>query len=312
MNGWIKLHRKSLESSVFRNPTYWQVWCWCLMRANHEDNKIPFNGRDFTIVMGEFITSIEKGSLECNVTERKWRNAINYLKKTNRLTIKTTNKFTVISIQNWKDYQVKDNENVEQTSNKDQTNVEQTSTDNKDKNEKNDKTPSLSAELTHASAGAYIYNTPAHEAEVQPPLFEGVETRLMDKEEEFEKLQKAEKERVKALMVETFNQTMKMNAKKFPSEAEKNLEYWLDNYGEEGVLQAIRNIPKDKYWSKKTGLTLVWFLRRRNPSGQPVDYVGTMLALDPIRKKKTWEEEADELMNELSTQGGKNSYGRDL
>lgn len=305
MNGWIKLHRKSLESSVFRNPIYWQVWCWCLMRANHEDNKIPFNGGDLTIVTGQFVTSIEKGSSECNITERKWRNAINYLKATSRLLINTTNKFTVVSIQNWKDYQVKENENVEQTSNKDQTNVEQTSTDKNDKKEKNDKNSSSPAEVTHAPADAYIYNTHAHE--VQPPLFEGIglEAQVMDKEEEFEKLQKAERERVKSLMVETFNQTMKTNAKKFPSEAEKNLEYWLDIYGEESVLQAIRNIPKDKFWSNKTGLTLVWFFRRKNPSGQPVDYVGQMLTLDPIRKQKTWREDAEELMKELSAQGGK-------
>ena len=38
--GYVALARHSLKSSIWQSPpTYWKLWCWCLMRANHAPYK---------------------------------------------------------------------------------------------------------------------------------------------------------------------------------------------------------------------------------------------------------------------------------
>jgi len=151
MQGWIKLHRKIFESSVFQNPIYFKVWIWCLLRANHKDTKVPFNNQDIDIKKGQFITGLYSASKEIFPKSRKpklqtIRTALTYLKSTNRITTKPTNKFTIITVVNWEQYQCIDEPTNKQTNtptNKPVTNEQQTSnkpltTDKKDKNIKND------------------------------------------------------------------------------------------------------------------------------------------------------------------------------
>lgn len=104
-DGWIKLHRKSLDSSVFENPIIWKVWCWCLMQACFEEQKFPFNGQDVQLKAGEFITGREKACKTLNLPAQQYRTAIKYLKSTSRITIKSTNRFSIISIVSWDSYQ---------------------------------------------------------------------------------------------------------------------------------------------------------------------------------------------------------------
>src|SRR3990167_1072029 len=108
MNGWIKIYRQSLNSSVWENPKVWFVWCWCLMKANHQPTEFPFNGKDIRLLTGEFLTGRDRAIAELpGISSQSWRTAITYLKSTNRITTKVTNKFTIISICKWEDYQGK-------------------------------------------------------------------------------------------------------------------------------------------------------------------------------------------------------------
>lgn len=56
---------------------------------------------------------------------------------------------------------------------------------------------------------------------------------------------------------------------------EKAVEYWLDFYSLEEILQAIRNIPANDFWKDK--MTPVLLFRRRNPRGDAVDWIGQLL-----------------------------------
>lgn len=105
-DGWIKLHRKSLKSSIFTNPKYWYVWCWILMKASHGGKIIPFNGEDITLLPGAFITG-RKSALEelSTISEQSYKSSLSYLKSTNRITIQSTNRFSIIQVQNWEKYQ---------------------------------------------------------------------------------------------------------------------------------------------------------------------------------------------------------------
>lgn len=146
--GWVRFYRKSLESTVFEDPKIWFVWSWCLMKANHETKGFPFNGRDITVERGSFITGRSKALSELRgLTARSYRTAINYLKTTNRITSKATNKFTIITVCNYDIYQPEvlqddqqnDQQNDQPTTNKRPTNDQPTTTNKNYKNDKNEK-----------------------------------------------------------------------------------------------------------------------------------------------------------------------------
>lgn len=137
MQGWIKLHRKSLESSVFSNLITWGVWCWCLMKAGHQKAKFPFNGKDIELYSGQFITGRAIGASECHISEQQWRTAINYLKSTSRITIKSTNKYSIITIQKWNSYQQDNQQTNQPVTNKQPATNQQITTNKNVKNDKN-------------------------------------------------------------------------------------------------------------------------------------------------------------------------------
>ena len=120
--GWVRLHRKILESSLFQNHNAFIVFSACLMLASHEKKKFPFNGSDVEIEPGEFITGIYRLSEQTCLSPRKVRTALDYLKTTSRLTIKTSNKFSLVKINKWVEYQTNDKHSDKQMTNKRQTN----------------------------------------------------------------------------------------------------------------------------------------------------------------------------------------------
>ena len=124
--GWVRFHRKSIDSSVWKNPIIWFVWSWCLLKANHKKNTFPFNGQDIEIKEGQFITGRNQALRELpNISPQQWRTAIDYLKSTSRITIKTTNKFSLIYILNWEQYQKDNQQNNKPITNQQPTNTNQ-------------------------------------------------------------------------------------------------------------------------------------------------------------------------------------------
>lgn len=104
-DGWVRLHRKSLDSTVWKDEVIWKVWCWCLFKASHNGNYFPFNGKTIDLKPGQFITGRHVATQELGLTERRYRRALDYLKTSNRVSIKTTNKYSIITVINWKLYQ---------------------------------------------------------------------------------------------------------------------------------------------------------------------------------------------------------------
>src|SRR3990167_9540647 len=91
--GWVRFYRKSVNSTVWKNPKVWMVWSWCLMKANHEANTFHFNGKDIIIKKGSFITGINTAQKELpTITHQNIRTIFNYLKSTDRITLESNNK----------------------------------------------------------------------------------------------------------------------------------------------------------------------------------------------------------------------------
>ena len=119
MQGYIKTYRKSLDSSVWwKSPIVWQVWSWCLLKAHFAERDLPTSEGDITLEPGQFVSWRKKAVAELPISERQLRTAFKYLKATSRVSIKTTNKYSIFTVLNWYKYQQSDQQPVTQMTSK--------------------------------------------------------------------------------------------------------------------------------------------------------------------------------------------------
>lgn len=100
--GWIKIHSKILKWEWFDDPGMVAMWVYILLSANWEDRK--WHG--ITIPRGSFITSRAKLAESVGLTVQKVRTCLEKLKSTSEITIESTNKYTIITVCKYDDYQV--------------------------------------------------------------------------------------------------------------------------------------------------------------------------------------------------------------
>jgi hypothetical protein len=109
--GYVKLWRKSNDAGWIKNHKLWAFWTWCLMKATHKEFDAIVGLQVIHLMPGQFIFGLKKASVETGLTIREIRTILEFLKKAGNLTIKTTNKFSIITIINWPIYQSNDTEN---------------------------------------------------------------------------------------------------------------------------------------------------------------------------------------------------------
>jgi len=109
--GYVRLWRKSLDAGWIRNHKLWAFWTYCLMKASHKEFDAIVGLQIVHLMPGQFIFGRKKAAEETGLTEREIRTILDFLRKAGNLTIKTTNKFSIISIINWNTYQGEEIEN---------------------------------------------------------------------------------------------------------------------------------------------------------------------------------------------------------
>lgn len=157
--GWIKLHRKLLESRVFSDADTLRLFLWILLKANHKLGYFEMN----EILPGQLATSVNRIMEELEWTRAKVRYKLTQLKNSGCITVITTNKFTLISVVNWETYQDQSDESqpsndhpatIEQPSSSHPATIQQPQSKN-DKNNKNEKNAeNAKNSLTPADAGS--------------------------------------------------------------------------------------------------------------------------------------------------------------
>jgi hypothetical protein len=142
--GWIKLHRKILDSRVFANEGLFRLWIYCLCRANHETNYVQIQtGKGNTEVevnAGEFIFGRKSVSRELGMNPSTLYKRMQKLEMIGNINMQSNSHYSIVSICNWEVYQDSDfkkEQAKEQASNTQVTGKEQAS--NTEKNDKNDK-----------------------------------------------------------------------------------------------------------------------------------------------------------------------------
>ncbi len=103
--GYVRLWRKSLDAGWIKNHKLWVFWSYCLMKASWKEYDAIVGSQTVPLMPGQFVFGRKVASQETGLTEREIRTIIDFLKKAGNMTIKPTNKFSIITIINWTTYQ---------------------------------------------------------------------------------------------------------------------------------------------------------------------------------------------------------------
>jgi hypothetical protein len=116
INGWVKLHRKIEDWCWFGDPNTFLVFIHLLLMANVQDKK----WRSIIVKRGSFITSLSGLSERIGISVQQIRTSLDKLISTHEVTKSSTSTYTVISINNYDQYQkvTRSATNEQQTSNK--------------------------------------------------------------------------------------------------------------------------------------------------------------------------------------------------
>lgn len=104
MNGYVKLWRSFDLWGWRRNPNAVTVFLYCLTHARHE----PGQYQGIELQPGQLVTGRDAISRVTGLTTQSVRTALKNLQKTGELTIKSTNRFSIVTVVNWAKYQTPD------------------------------------------------------------------------------------------------------------------------------------------------------------------------------------------------------------
>lgn len=135
--GWVKLHRKFLKWGWYQKSEMVHLFLHLILSANHEDRE----WQGITIKKGQLLTGRKKLKASTGISEQTIKTCLTRLKSTNEITTKSTNRYTIITIVNWGDYQDRDkiltNELTSKLNNNQPTTNQQLTTNKNVKNIKN-------------------------------------------------------------------------------------------------------------------------------------------------------------------------------
>lgn len=119
--GFILLYRQITDWEWYQNPNTFRVFLHILLKANFTDGR--FEGRD--IKRGQLVTSLDHLSKETKLTVKEVRTAINHLIGTGELASESCNRYRVITVVKYNEYQSEGKQNGKQWASKGQADGKQ-------------------------------------------------------------------------------------------------------------------------------------------------------------------------------------------
>lgn len=178
--GWLQLHRQIIDSQVFANAELLKLWLWCLCRASYKTQHVPMRtGRGETIVTldaGQFVFGRHEAAKALRMKPATVSYRLQKLEKLGNLSIQASSHYSVVTICNWRSYQLAENEGCQPseqaTSNELASNSQATSTYNKDnkenkgkkKKKRASKPPAFIPDLSAIDWPKHLNTTPARRA----------------------------------------------------------------------------------------------------------------------------------------------------
>lgn len=108
--GYICLYRQITQWEWYQNPNTFRVFLHCLLMANYTDGR--FEGR--TIKRGQFVTSLDRLSKDTKLSVKEIRTALDHLHRTGELASESCNRYRVITIVKYDEYQIEGKQNGRQ------------------------------------------------------------------------------------------------------------------------------------------------------------------------------------------------------
>lgn len=152
--GFIVIDRSILDWEWYSDINVTRLFIHLLLKANYKETR--YQGH--VIPRGSLVVGRKELSLQTGISEQSVRTALDKLKKTGEITIKSTNKFSVINVENWGKYQDLDGESNQQNS----QDFNQQSTNNQ---------PTTNQQLTTSKPINQETNKPYIEREDKPKRF---------------------------------------------------------------------------------------------------------------------------------------------
>lgn len=129
-DGFISLHRSLIDWEWYSNKNVKILFIHLLMRVNWKKSK----WQGIEIDRGSIVTSIEKLARETKLSIQEVRTALYKLQSTGEITCKSTNKYTLINVVNFKKFQDRDFHFNKQANKQITNNQQQYNKDNKEIN----------------------------------------------------------------------------------------------------------------------------------------------------------------------------------
>lgn len=120
-NGYIKMFRKFIEWGWYSDSNTKTVFLHLLITANFRETEF----RGYKIAPGQTVVGRKALSKELGLSEQQIRTALDKLESTGEISRKSTNRFTIITVENWGKYQANEDDSNQQITNKQPTDNQQ-------------------------------------------------------------------------------------------------------------------------------------------------------------------------------------------
>jgi hypothetical protein len=139
-NGYVRIYRTLTKKGYYTQSEYVHLWVHLIMKATYRDKEFLFNNKIEHLTAGQFIAGRKILSKETGIQESKVERILKCFETEHQIEQQSFNKFRIISILNWNEYQVNEQQNEQQVNNQRTASEQPVNTnkkDNKYKKEKN-------------------------------------------------------------------------------------------------------------------------------------------------------------------------------
>lgn len=114
MSGWIKLHRKLRKNPYMKRPSYRSIWIELLLEASHGEKTIIWRGSPIKVLPGQLTCGSHQLAEWTGVPRGTVERILKCFKNEQMIEVQTSNKFSLITINNWSEYQANEEQDEEQ------------------------------------------------------------------------------------------------------------------------------------------------------------------------------------------------------
>jgi hypothetical protein len=132
--GYIKLWRKLFDSKMHRNHKLYVLWTWLLGNVTHKEMVYFEGNKHITLMPGQIVTGRKRLADELSMGVQSVRTILHSLEKLGNLTIKSTNRYSIITIVNWNTYQSDEEKSTNKLTNNQPATNQQLTTKQEQKN----------------------------------------------------------------------------------------------------------------------------------------------------------------------------------